>query len=124
MKEYTKTHASKKVLAIHLEKIKTRNGEYTVKGNTITYWFPSSGKYDTLQKRIDFASKKGSILTFKKPIGINGEQKRQILSKGLEKSKRTGAVKIIGHAYDSPWYKNMDELIDAMDWEQMTKWHE
>lgn len=129
METYTKTHASKKALESHLQKIKNRKGKFEVKGNTITYWFPSSGKaasgkYNTLQKKINFASKKGSILTFKKPIGINGEWKRQILSKGLEKSRRTGAVKIIGHAYDSPWYSNMNELIDAMDWEQMEKWHD
>lgn len=123
MEKYTKTHASKKALASHLETIKARDGKYKINGNTITYWFPGSGKYDTMQKKINFASKKGSILTFKKPIGINGEWKPQILSKGLEKSRKTGAVKIIGHAYDSPWYKNMDELIEAMDWDQMAKWH-
>lgn len=123
MEKYTKTHTSKKQLASHVETIKARDGKYKIKGNTLTYWFPGSGKYDTMQKKINFASKKGSILTFKKPIGINGEWKPQILSKGLEKSRKTGAVKIIGHAYDSPWYKNMDELIEAMDWDQMAKWH-
>ncbi|MBI1781660.1 MAG: hypothetical protein HYR66_09865 [Sphingobacteriales bacterium] len=123
MEKYTKTHTSKKALASHLEKIIERNGQYKIKGNNITYWFPGLGKYDTMQKKINFASKKGSILTFKKPIGINGEWKSQILSKGLKKNRKTGAVKIIGHAYDSPWYKNMNELIEAMDWDQMAKWH-
>ncbi len=80
-------------------------------------------KYGTLQKKINFVSKKGSILTFKNPIGINGEWKRQIASTGLKKDRKTGAIKVIGCFYDSPWYKNMEELIAAMDWEKMAEWH-
>jgi len=124
METYTKKHTSKKALESHLEKIKKRKGQFEISGNRITYWFPSPGKYDTLQKRINFASKKGNILTFKKPIGINGEWKPQILSHGLDKNRKTGSVKIIGHSYDSPWYGSMNELIDAMDWEQMAAWHD
>lgn len=84
----------------------------------------NEGCYDTLQKKIDFATKKGSLLTFKKPIGVKGEWKGQILSiGGIEKDKGSGAIKIVGFTYDSPWYKNINELIDAMDWEKMEGWH-
>lgn len=123
METYTKKHSNKRALDSHLEKIKKRGGQYEIEGNTINYWFPNLGKYNTRQKRIKFVSTKGSILTFKKPIGIKGESKPQILSRGLEKSRKTGAVKIIGPFYDSPWYSSMDELLDAMDWEQMARWH-
>ncbi len=123
MKTYTKKHASRKALDSHAEKIKKRKGQYEIEGNAIRYWFSDPGLYNTLQKKINFAGKMGSILTFKKPIGINGEWKSQIASKGLERNRRTGAVKIIGSFYDSPWYKSMDELIDALDWELMAQWH-
>lgn len=123
MKKYTKTHANKKAFDNHLKKIKAREGQYEISGNTITYWFGDTGIYNTQQKKIDFASKKGNLLTFKKPISWKGESKRQIINYGLEKDRKSGAIKIIGFGYDSPWYKNMKELIDAMDWEQMAKWH-
>lgn len=123
MKKYTKTHANKKAFDNHLKKIKAREGQYEINGNTITYWFGDTGIYDTQQKKIDFASKKGNLLTFKKPISWKGESKKQIINYGLEKDRKSGAIKIIGFGYDSPWYKSMKELIDAMDWEQMSKWH-
>mgnify|MGYP001563009726 CR=1 FL=1 len=123
MEKYTKTHTSKKALQSHLAKIKARKGQYNINGNTITYWFGDTGLYNTQQKRIDFASKKGNLLTFKTPITWKGESKKQIINYGLEKDRKAGAVKIIGFGYDSPWYNSMKELIDAMDWEQMAKWH-
>ncbi len=123
MEKYTKTHTSKKALLSHLAKIKARNGQYEIKGNTITYWFGDIGLYNTQQKRIDFVSKKGSLLTFKKPISWKGESKTQIINYGLEKDRKSGAVKIIGFGYDSPWYKSTKELIDAMDWEKMSEWY-
>ena len=123
MKKYTKTHANKKAFDNHLKKIKEREGQYEISGNTITYWFGDTGIYNTQQKKIDFASKKGNLLTFKKPISWKGESKKQIINYGLEQDRKSGAIKIIGFGYDSPWYKSINELIDAMDWEQMSKWH-
>src|ERR1051326_1039232 len=78
-------------------------------------------KYDTKAKRIAFVRRKGSILTFKKPIRWMGESFSQILSYGIEKDR--GFVKIVGFGKDTPWFKNMDALISAIDWKKMERWH-
>ncbi|MFL5763891.1 MAG: hypothetical protein ACJ77K_08130 [Bacteroidia bacterium] len=78
-------------------------------------------KYNTKAKRMAVVKRKAMILTFKEPFWWKGEQFKQIYTEGLEKSK--GAVKVIGFTRDTPWYKSMDELLAAIDWDLMEDWH-
>lgn len=80
--------------------------------------------YNTTDKKAKFVRKKGNIITFKKeffPRGTSEPGRTQVLVTGVEKSK--GSVKLLGRAYDTPWYKSMDELIKAVDWKKMESWH-
>ena len=77
--------------------------------------------YDTKEKRAKFVRKRGNIVTFKKPFNWKGEFFTQIMVGYLEKSQ--GHVKINGFARDSNWYESIDDLLDAIDWAQMEKWH-
>jgi len=85
----------------------------------------NKNKYDTLNKKIQFLKKKGNLITFKKPFYPNGtanESRTQIIVEKL-KRHRTGEVKITGVFYDSNWYKTIDELLDAIDWNWMEQMH-
>lgn len=82
-------------------------------------------KYDTLEKKIATVKKKGNIITFKKPYYPRGTANQgfiQILITGIKKEK-SGAIKLEGMGRDSDWYKSIDELIQAVDFEQMEAWH-
>ena len=82
-------------------------------------------RYDTQEKKMKFLTKKGNIITFKKPFFPNGtanESRTQIVTKGISKDP-SGAVKIIGSFYDGTWYKNIDELLEAIDWDWMEEAH-
>ena len=77
--------------------------------------------YDTQEKKAKFVRKRGNIITFKQPFNWMGESYTQIMVSYLEKSR--GHVKINGFGKDSPWYDSIDKLIDAVNWEQMERWH-
>ena len=82
-------------------------------------------KYDTTEKRIATLKKKGNIITFKElfyPRGTSEKGFSQILVEGLEKNKG-GAVKIIGFTRDTKWFDTITDLIEAVDWDLMEKWH-
>jgi hypothetical protein len=82
-------------------------------------------RYDTSEKKMKFLRKKGNIITFKKPFyprGTANEGRIQIIVEQLRRH-RTGETKIIGTFYDSDWYKNSDELINAIDWDRMEEMH-
>jgi hypothetical protein len=87
--------------------------------------FAKGGKiYDSKEKKLKAVRKKGNIITFKKkfyPFGTSGNPYSQIAVKYIEKSQ--GHVKIVGHGIDSNWYDSMDDLLNAIDWEKMEKWH-
>ncbi len=125
MKVFSKTHTNKDPLQKQIKTISERGGIYEVHGMTIKYYFPISVssylKYDTFEKRVKTIKKEGNILTFKKPFNWMGAQYSQILVKGLE--KRKGSIKIIGFGRDSEWYKSMEELVKAIDWDKMEEWH-
>lgn len=81
--------------------------------------------YDTHEKKLKTIKTKGNIITFKKtfyPRGTANQGYTQILVTGLKKDK-SGAVKIEGQWYDSDWYKNMDDLLNAINWEWMEQVH-
>lgn len=83
-------------------------------------------KYDTLEKKIATVKKKGNIITFKErffPRGTANQGFIQILVTGFKKDK-SGAVKIEGRAFDSNWYTNINELIEAVDFKLMGDWHD
>ncbi|MCC7302500.1 MAG: hypothetical protein IT233_07660 [Bacteroidia bacterium] len=80
--------------------------------------------YDTREKRIK-TIKKGNIVTFKKPFyprGTSDESRIQILITGIRKEK-SGAIKLEGFGFDSDWYKSMDDLLNAINWEWMEQVH-
>lgn len=78
--------------------------------------------YDTEEKRIKSLRKKGNIITFLQPYQWKGESFSQILITGVSKTK-DGHVRLEGSNRDTPWYKNMGELINMVDWEFMEKNH-
>ncbi len=92
------------------------------------FWFFKEGgnlSASDIEKRINFLKKPGNIVTFKKqffPRGTSDQGYWQILVTGFSKDK-SGAVKILGRAFDTPWYKSIDELLDAVDWESMSRFH-
>lgn len=63
MKTYTKTHSSKKVAEIHLDKIKKRGGKATMKptkgGFLIEYSFPEAKVVKNKKKKYDVISPDG-----------------------------------------------------------------
>lgn len=81
-------------------------------------------KYDTKAKRIKTLKKKGNIITFKSPIRWMGKDYKQILVMGFEKSRKTGAVKIIGFARDTNWFSTIEQLIKSVDWAWMEEAHD
>lgn len=125
MKIYKKKHTSKKALDIHIEKIANRGGQWKENGLELEYRFPLEElmkKYDSEKKQILVLKKKGNIITFKYPFPSgNDGLKKQILVTGFKTDRKTGAVKIIGRAYDSKWYKNINQMIDAVNWYWMAK---
>lgn len=125
MKTYTKTHSNKTAIKNHVLKIKQRGGLCSVNGLTVNYHFPEKKgkkkKYDTEAKRIKFVRTKGNIVTFKKPFRWMGVDYSQIAVTGFEKQR--GSVKIVGFGRDTPWFKSMKELLDAVDWNLMEGWH-
>ncbi|MEP7374739.1 MAG: hypothetical protein ABI675_15190 [Chitinophagaceae bacterium] len=81
--------------------------------------------YDTDEKRMKAIRKKGNIITFKRPFyptGTLNQGYTQIIVTGISKQK--GAIKIEGYGYDSDWYKSVDDLLDAINWEWMESAHE
>lgn len=74
--------------------------------------------YGSKAKRVAAVKKKGNIITFKERFAYGNGNARQIIVMGFKKTK-SGAVKIIGRYYDSPWYDNIDQLLKAVDWEFM-----
>lgn len=85
----------------------------------------SNGKlYDSNEKRLRFLQRRGNIITFKEPFfpwGTANESRRQIIVYRLEKSK--SAIKIIGGSFDSDWFRNLNELMEAVDWDWMEHAH-
>lgn len=82
-------------------------------------------KYDTDEKRIKFLRARGNIITFKEkfyPRGTANLCRLQIIVCSIEKA-RNGSVKISGSFYDNNWYNSMEELIDAIDWEEIEQMH-
>ncbi len=74
------------------------------------------------QKKLAHIKKKGTIITFKEefPTG-KGDRTNQLVARGIEKERKTGGAKINGRDFDSPWFNSVEELIDAIDWDWMTK---
>lgn len=89
MKTYTKTHSSKKVAEIHLDKIKKRGGKATMKptkgGFLIEYSFPEKKESkQTRKKRYDILSPDG----FSIRIGVDPFKTRAEGVKYFEKWKK------------------------------------
>lgn len=63
--------------------------------------------------------KKGNIIIFKEVLEPTDEGRKSIAVQGFVKSRKTGAVKIEGSAYDTQWFDSMQDLINAVDW---SKW--
>ncbi len=79
--------------------------------------------YNTDQKKIAAIKKKGNIITFKERWAYGNGNAIQIIVTGFKKTKE-GSVKIEGRAYDSNWYKSMDEMLHAIDWDFMNRNYE
>ncbi len=60
--------------------------------------------------------KAGNIITFKNPLP--GRNNGQIGIREIKRNK-SGAIKLLGYFFDTPWYQSERELIDAIDWEWM-----
>lgn len=81
--------------------------------------------YQSEEQKTGFLSKRGNIVTFKEPFYPNGMANKgymQIIVSKLEKDP-TGAVRIAGPLYDTPWNKNLATLLNAVDWDWMAEAH-
>jgi len=77
-------------------------------------------KYNTDKKKINFLSKKGNIVTFKNRI--NGRWQAVVTK--LEKSRKSDKVKLHGElGFETRWFDDIDDLIDAIDWDFMEDSH-
>ncbi len=74
-------------------------------------------KYNTRAKRIAFATKRGSILTFKSTSGL----RKQIIVDVVEEDKKL--IRITG-VYNTTGWQKMDDLLEMLDWEDMERMHE
>jgi hypothetical protein len=86
----------------------------------------ASNRYDNDSKKAKFIRKKGNIITFKKPFGPTSDSHKQIISYGVDKRRgkvNNGSIKIIGRAYDTPWFASEKDLYDAIDWDWMENAH-
>lgn len=73
-------------------------------------------KYATYKQKEAFIRKKRNIVTFK-----NG---KQVITAGVTRDRPTGAVQLDGEfGYTSKWYNSMKDLLDAVDWAKMRRWH-
>jgi len=77
--------------------------------------------YGSKAKQLKFLRTKGNLVTFKKPFNWKGDPKTQIIVQSIDRDR--GSVKIMGQFLFTPWYKGMDELIKAVDWDKMESWH-
>ncbi len=81
-------------------------------------------RYDTQEKRIAFLNRKGSIITFKEPfypVGSKTSRIQIIVVKIYEPD--SGGIRILGLHCNSPVFRNMDELLEAIDWDDMEIMH-
>ncbi|MFZ5552490.1 MAG: hypothetical protein ACOZCO_05185 [Bacteroidota bacterium] len=76
--------------------------------------------YRTEEEKIAVVKKKDNIITFKERWAYGNGSATQIIVQRLKKTK-SGAVKIEGRFYDSPWYESMKELLSAIDWDFMRR---
>lgn len=81
-------------------------------------------RYDTREKRIEFLNRKGSIITFKNPfypVGSKTSRTQIIAIKIYEPD--SGGIRILGLYCNSDVYNSLDELLDAIDWDEMEIMH-
>ena len=78
--------------------------------------------YDTREKRLKTLKQKGNIITFKVPFMWKGVSYSQIDITHF-KVEKSGACMIIGYTRDTPRFETIDNLISAIDWDIMEKWH-
>lgn len=72
--------------------------------------------FNTLEKKLKALKTKGKIITFKKPLP--GSKSYQVIVQKVIKDKE-GSVKIEGTCHDSPWFKDLNHLLKAVDWKFM-----
>jgi hypothetical protein len=84
-----------------------------------TYGNYAKGGMLTDAKKEAILKKKGNIIIFKEVLEPTDEGRKSISVQGFVKSRKTGAVKIEGSAYDTQWFDSMQDLINAVDW---SKW--
>lgn len=72
-------------------------------------------------KKEAILKKKGNIIIFKELLQPTDEGRKSIAVQGFVKSRKTGAVKIEGSAYDTQWFSSMQDLINAVDWSKWEK---
>ena len=77
--------------------------------------------YDTREKKLNFIRTRGNIITFKEPSSPRGAT--QIIVDEFVDEEESGEVKIEGPWCGTPWHRNVDELLDAIDWEWMEAAH-
>jgi len=81
-------------------------------------------RYDTHEKRMAFLNRKGSIITFKEPFYPVGSKTSRIQVNVREiYYPDSGGIRILGLFCNSPVFKNMDELLRAIDWDEMELMH-
>ena len=78
--------------------------------------------YDTRNKRIATLKEKGNIITFKKDQTNGTKTFQQLVTLGFVTTQKK-EVKIIAMGFDTKYYKNIDVLLDAIDWDWMERKH-
>jgi hypothetical protein len=84
-----------------------------------TYGRYAKGGMLTDAKKEAILKKKGNIIIFKEVLEPTDEGRKSIAVQRFVKSRKTGAVKLEGSAYDTQWFESMQDLINAVDW---SKW--
>jgi len=84
-----------------------------------TYGRYAKGGMLTDAKKEAILKKKGNIIIFKEVLEPTDEGRKSITVQRFVKSRKNGAVKLEGSAYDTQWFESMQDLINAVDW---SKW--
>jgi len=77
--------------------------------------------YDTLEKKIAFISTKGNIVTFKSKQYVSSRAHSQLIVDQIQNQRNK--VRILGLHVDSIWFDDLNQLLEAIDWATMRRWH-
>lgn len=82
---------------------------------------PKIPLYDTREKQLEFLKTEGNVITFKDTVKQERRRAQVIVSEFTQHG--SGEVVIEGMGSGCARFKNIDELLNAVDWQYMEESH-